>query len=281
MKVFHTVAIVGVGLIGGSIGLGLRAHKLARKVVGIGRRQSSLRIARQMGAVDTTTINLSRGVSDAELVFVCTPVGQIPEHVRQVAEHCPPGVLITDVGSTKQVIVESVDGKLPRQCRFLGGHPIAGGERSGPAHARVDLFDGRVTVLTPTKNTLAEDFDTISQLWSQLGAVVVRMSPEEHDRALAMTSHLPHVVASALAGLLPEELFRFVGSGFLDSTRIAAGSPELWRDILLQNRRNVEHWLRVFQAKLQQFSQALAHADGETLEFLLEEGKRHRDALAG
>lgn len=281
MKVFDTVAIVGVGLIGGSIGLGLRERKLAKKVVGIGRRQSSLRIARQMGAVDTTTINLSRGVAEASLIFVCTPVGQIPEHVRQVAESCPPGALITDVGSTKQAIVESVDGKLPRQCRFLGGHPIAGGERSGPAHARADLFDGRVTVLTPTKNTLAEDFDLLSQLWSQLGAVVVRMSPEEHDRALAMTSHLPHLVAAALAAVLPEELFRFVGTGFLDTTRIAAGSPELWRDIFMQNRQNVEYWLRVLQARLQQFAQALARADAETIELLLEEGKRHRDALAG
>lgn len=281
MRVWETVAIVGVGLIGGSLGLALRHRKLAGKVVGIGRRQSSLRVARQMGAVDTTTINLSRGVAEAQLIFVCTPVGQIPGHVRQVAEHCPPGALITDVGSTKQLIVESVDGKLPRQCRFLGGHPIAGGERTGPANARADLFEGRVTVLTPTKNTLAEDFDALSELWSQLGAVVVRMSPEEHDRVLAMTSHLPHLVASALAGVLPEELFRFVGTGFLDTTRIAAGSVELWRDIFLQNRQHVEHWLRLFQQRLTQFGQALSRADGETLELLLEEGKRHRDALAG
>lgn len=281
MRVWETVAIVGVGLIGGSLGLALRHRKLAGKVVGIGRRQSSLRVARQMGAVDTTTINLSRGVAEAQLIFVCTPVGQIPAHVRQVAEHCPPGALITDVGSTKQLIVESVDGKLPRQCRFLGGHPIAGGERTGPANARADLFEGRVTVLTPTKNTLAEDFDALSELWSQLGAVVVRMSPEEHDRVLAMTSHLPHLVASALAGVLPEELFRFVGTGFLDTTRIAAGSVELWRDIFLQNRQHVEHWLRLFQQRLTQFGQALSRADGETLELLLEEGKRHRDALAG
>ncbi|MCS7239343.1 MAG: prephenate dehydrogenase [Thermoguttaceae bacterium] len=281
MRSFDNVAIVGVGLIGGSIGLALRQRKLAGKVIGIGRRQSSLRIARQMGAVDTTTINLARGVAEAELIFVCTPVGQIPDHIRQVAEHCPVGALITDVGSTKQVIVESVDGKLPRQCRFLGGHPIAGGERTGPAHARADLFDGRVTVLTPTKNTLAEDFDTLSQLWSQLGAVVVRMSPEEHDKVLAMTSHLPHLVAAALAGILPEELFRFVGTGFLDTTRIAAGSPELWRDIFVQNRQNVQHWLGVLQQKLNQFGQALARGDAQSLESLLEEGKRHRDALAG
>ncbi len=281
MKPLENVAIVGVGLIGASIGLALRERKLAKRVVGIGRRQSSLRVARQMGAVDTTTINLARGVADCPLIFVCTPVGQIPEHIRQVADHCPEGSLITDVGSTKRVIVESVDGKLPRGCRFLGGHPIAGGERSGPAYARADLFEGRITVLTPTKNTRAEDFDTLWELWARLGAVVVRMSPEEHDHALAITSHLPHLVASALAGMMPEHLMRFVGTGFLDTTRIAAGSPELWRDIFLQNRTNLQEALRLFQAKLAQFAQALAKNDAQTIQALLEEGKRHRDALAG
>jgi prephenate dehydrogenase len=281
MKSFETVAIVGVGLIGGSIGLALRQRRLARCVVGIGRRQSSLRVAREMGAVDTTTINLARGVAEASLVFVCTPVGQIPEHVRQVAEHCPEGALITDVGSTKEFIVEAVDGKLPRGCRFLGGHPIAGGERTGPAYARADLFEGRVTVLTPTKNTRAEDFDTLSELWAELGAVVIRLSPEEHDRILAVTSHLPHLVASALAASLPEEFFRFVGTGFLDTTRIAAGSPELWLDIVLQNRKNVAGALRQFQAKLAELAMALDRADAESIVAFLEEAKRHRDALAG
>ncbi len=279
MKHFNTIAIVGVGLIGGSVGLAVRQRGLADCVVGIGRRQSSLRIARQSGAVTTTTIDLAKGVAEAELVIVCTPVGRIVEDVRTAAAHAPPGTLITDVGSTKAEIVAALDEGLPRNCRFLGGHPLAGGEKTGPSHARADLFDGRVVVLTPTKNTRAEDFDTLEGFWNALGAVVVQMSPEEHDQALAITSHLPHAVAAALAAMVPERLFRLSGAGLLDTTRIAAGDPNLWTQIFLQNRTNLVHALERFHQNLAELHAAVQQADAPAIQRILETGKRNRDAL--
>ncbi len=279
MKHFNTIAIVGVGLIGGSVGLAVRQRGLADCVVGIGRRQSSLRIARQSGAVTTTTIDLAKGVAEAELVIVCTPVGRIVEDVRTAAAHAPPGTLITDVGSTKAEIVAALDEGLPRNCRFLGGHPLAGGEKTGPSHARADLFDGRVVVLTPTKNTRAEDFDTLEGFWNALGAVVVQMSPEEHDQALAITSHLPHAVAAALAAMVPERLFRLSGAGLLDTTRIAAGDPNLWTQIFLQNRTNLVQALERFHQNLAELHAAVQQADAPAIQRILETGKRNRDAL--
>ena len=278
-KPFGTVAIIGVGLIGGSIGLALRRRGLADRVVGIGRRQSSLRAARRIGAVDTTTIDISRGVADADLVIVCTPVDRIVEHVRQAAAGCREGTLISDVGSTKQQLVEMLDGGLPRGCRFLGAHPLAGGEKSGPGHADAELFEGRVAIVTPTKNTRAEDYDRIEGFWQALGSVVIRMPPEEHDRALALTSHLPHVAAAALAASVPETLFRLTGSGMHDATRVAAGDPALWKHILLQNRFNVLAALEHFRTRLAAVHVALRSGDGDALEQLLITAKKNRDAM--
>ena len=250
MKQWDTVAIVGVGLIGGSIGLALRKKNLANNVVGIGRRQASLRIARRVEAVTHTTIDLNKGVAEAELVIVCTPVGRIVDHVRQAAQHCPERILITDAGSVKQPIVAALDGSLARGCRFLGSHPLAGSEKTGATYASAELFEGRVAILTPTVNTRAEDFDLLEQFWQSLGSLVVQMSPEEHDQALALTSHLPHVAAGALTLTMPEKYYRLTGSGLLDTTRIAGGDPELWRQILVLNRENILRALEQYELEL-------------------------------
>ena len=279
MKRYGTVAIVGVGLIGGSIGMALRQRGLAERVIGIGRRQPSLRTARRVGAVTNTTVEMPKGVAEAELIVVCTPVGRIAEDVERAAQFCPEGTLITDAGSTKRTIVEAVDGRLPRGCRFLGSHPLAGGEKAGAIHARADLFEGRVAILTPTKNTRAEDFDALEGFWSSLGSVVVQMTPEDHDRALALTSHLPHVAAAALAAILPERYFRLTGTGVLDTTRIAAGDPELWKQILLLNRDNVLAALGQYEDQLAALRTAIQQGDQETLQRLLAQAKKNRDAM--
>lgn len=279
MKRFEAVAIVGVGLIGGSVGLALRKRGLADRVMGIGRRQVSLRTARRVGAVTNTTIDLAKGVADAELVVVCSPVGCIVDHVRQAAEHCPPDTLITDTGSTKRSIVEALDGQLPRGCRFLGSHPLAGSEKTGPAHADAELFEGRVALLTPTRNTRAEDYDLLEQFWSDLGSVVVQMSPAEHDQALAVTSHLPHAAAVALAAALPEKYFRLAGTGFLDSTRLAGGSVELWGHIFSHNRDNVLAALELYQKQIAALRTAIRDGDQPALQRLLTIAKKNRDAL--
>ena len=279
MKRLSTVAIVGTGLIGGSIGLALRKFALAEKIIGIGRRQGSLRIARRVGAVTNTTIDLAKGVEEAELVVICTPVGQIVGHVQEAARHCPPGTLITDVGSTKVSIVEALDDRLPRDCRFLGGHPLAGSEKSGAANARAELFDGRLAILTPTRNTLAEDFDLLEQFWQGIGSVVVQMSADEHDQAMAVTSHLPHVAAAALAAATPEQFFRFSGTGILDTTRLAAGDPALWRQILTLNREHVLTALERYGGCLAALHAALRDGDQTELQRLLTLAKKNRDAL--
>jgi len=279
VKRFETVAIIGVGLIGGSIGLALRKRGLAEQVVGIGRRQISLRAARRVGAVHHTTVDLAKGVADADLVVVCSPVGRIVEHVRAAAEFCPPETLITDTGSTKHSLVEALDDGLPRGGRFLGGHPLAGSEKMGASHARAELFDGRMAILTPTRNTRPADYDLIEQLWSCLGSVVVQMSAEEHDRTVALTSQLPHAVAVALAGMLPESCFRFSGRGFQDTSRLAAGSPELWTQIFALNRDNVLSALGLFEEHLAALRTAIRENDRSTLENILNKAKKNRDAL--
>jgi prephenate dehydrogenase len=279
MKPLRCVAIVGVGLIGGSIGMALRKRELTASVVGIGRRQETLRVARRVGAVTHTTVDLAKGVAEAELVVVCTPVGRIVEDVRTVAQHCPPDTLITDAGSAKHAVVAALDGELPRGCRFLGSHPLAGGEKSGPAHASAELFEGRVSIITPTRNTRAEDFDLLEDFWSSLGSLVMQMSPEEHDRVLALTSHLPHAVASVLATMVPENCFRLTGAGFIDTTRIAAGDPELWLQIFLANRDNLLRVLRQYQVELNTLVTALAAPDTQKLLEILTLAKKNRNAL--
>lgn len=279
MKRLGNVAIVGVGLIGGSIGLALRQRNLAESVIGIGRRQVSLRIARRVGAITHTTIDLAKGVAHAELVIVCTPPGHIVGHVQEAARHCPEGTLITDAGSVKERIVAGLDNQLPRGCRFLGGHPIAGGEKSGANYAKAELFDGRVTVLTPTKNTRAEDYDLLEEFWQALGSVVVQLPAEEHDRALAVTSHLPHSAASALANTVPEPYFRLAGTGLLDAARLAAGDPEIWLQILMQNRDNVLKALEQFVGQLKVLHTVLGNSDEAALKQFLTRAKKNRDAL--
>lgn len=285
MKTWDQVAIVGVGLIGGSIGQALLRRGLARKVVGIGHRAESLQAAEQVGAVTSWTTDLAAGVAEAQLVVVCTPVEQIAPCVRQVAAACRPGTLITDAGSTKRRIMADLtaaaesDPQWQRQVRFVGSHPLAGNEKRGPQAAIADLFEGRVVVVTPATATTAADLQTITEFWNWLGAHVVMMSADDHDRAVAATSHLPHLVASAIAAATPNEYVTLTGGGWLDTTRIAAGDPHLWRQILLSNRDNVLAALGNLQFLLDNWKAALEQLDASRIEKLLTEAKRIRDAV--
>jgi cyclohexadieny/prephenate dehydrogenase len=279
MKPLKTVSIVGVGLIGGAIGMALRERKLAEQVIGIGRRQESLRAARRVGAVDHTTVDMEKGVAEADFIIVCTPVGRIVEDVRKAAMYCPEGTLISDAGSTKQTIVAALDDGLPRGCRYLGSHPLAGSEKAGPGFARADLYEGRIAILTPTVNTRAEDYVFLEEFWEALGSVVVRLSPDEHDRALAVTSHLPHLVSAALAATVQEKFFRLAGPGFLDATRIASGDGELWAQIFEHNRENILNVLSQFSANLLALQMAVHDGNHDEIVRLLTLAKKNRDAL--
>jgi prephenate dehydrogenase len=286
MTQFDTVAIVGVGLIGGSIGLAVRERKLARSVIGIGRRESSLKAAENVGAVDRTTIELADGVAQAEVIVVCTPVDTVAKVVLEAATSCPAGALITDAGSTKQSIVSAVETawKMPRDKgpHFVGSHPVAGDHRTGPSHARADLFVGRLVVVTPTAGSSAGAVERVTEFWQALGAVVSTMTPAEHDAALAATSHLPHLVAAALAVATPERLLPLAASGWRDTTRIAGSDPALWRPIFSTNRGPVLAALEEFEQTIGKLREALQHEDDRQLQDLLEQAQRMKsvhDAL--
>ena len=220
MQRWESVTIVGVGLIGASIGLALRERGLAKSVVGVGRRTSTLRKARERGVITSTTTNLSRGVRNSQLIVICTPVESIAAFAVEAAAHCPVDAVITDAGSTKLEIVRAVDGALKRssnQAAFVGGHPMAGSEKTGSAHAQADLFEDRVAVVTPTKQTNDEAVRQVERFWKLLGSKVVRMSPQDHDRMVAAISHMPHLVASALATATPDEQLQLAATGWLDA----------------------------------------------------------------
>ncbi len=280
------VAIVGVGLIGGSIGLALRQRGLAEEVIGIGRRAASLEKAVALGAVDRGTTNLVEGVAEADLAIVTTPVGTIVDAVRSIAK-ASTRAAITDAGSTKaeicrtlrQPLAEDPEASPAAPARFVGSHPLAGGHRTGPEHARGDLFDGRTVVITPDDDTPPGLVLRFQEFWQSLGAEVTLLAPQEHDRALAATSHLPHLVAAALAAATPEEWLRLAATGWADTTRIAAGDPQLWTQIFGQNRTAVLDALRRFEHRLAQFEDAITTADPAALSAQLQEAKRLRDAL--
>ena len=279
MKSWDTVTIVGVGLIGGSVGLALRKRGLARNIVGVGRNQTKLRRARRQGAITAATQDVERGVSNADVVVICTPVELITSFAERAARACPAGSLVTDAGSTKSNIVASVQPRWPGEVGFVGSHPLAGSEKSGCEHGQANLFEDRVTVVTPTPKTSEKHLKKAVQFWNSLGSVVVQMSPRQHDRAIAMTSHLPHVVASVLAASAGKEHLSLVASGWLDTTRIASGDVELWKQILTDNQPQVLKAIDKFEKTLHSFRRALQSGRRQTVARILAKGKENRDSL--
>ncbi len=278
MKI-QTLTIVGVGLIGGSIGLAARWYGLAAHIVGVGRNPDSLARAVRVGAIDEASLDLAGAVHQADLAVFCTPVERIAEQVLSVASGCARGTLLTDAGSTKAAIVAALEGRLPSGVAFVGSHPLAGSEKRGPDHADAQLFQGRLTVLTPSPSSDPAAVEKTGAFWQALGSRVRLMTPQEHDKALALTSHLPHLLASALAGILPDELRDLTATGFRDTTRVAAGDPSIWTGIFTQNRGAVLHALEALDVRLGAFRAALEAGDWTTLDSLLVQAKKVRDAL--
>ena len=285
MAEFQRVAIVGVGLIGGSIGMALRQRKLAAEVIGVGRREANLETAIKLGAIDRGTMKLAEGVAEAELVIVSTPVDKVAEMALEVAAVCPNRTTITDVGSTKEAIIATVDAGLTGRRDgpwFIGSHPLAGDHRTGVEFARADLFDGRKAIVTPTAHSHRAAALDVVRFWQSLGAETLTMSPADHDSALAATSHLPHLVAAALAFATPKDLLPLAASGWRDTTRIAGADPDLWRPIFAANRKFVLESLDRFDEAIAVIREALEQNDEQQLNGLLERArwvKMSRDAL--
>lgn len=274
-----TLTIVGVGLIGGSVGLAARRAGLARRVVGVGRNAGVLEAARRLGTIDEGTTDLAAAGPHTDLAVLCTPVDLIANHTLTLAAGCRPGTLLTDAGSTKAAIVAALAGRLPTGVQFVGSHPLAGSEKRGPEHARADLFDGRVVVLTPTADTDPATVERLASFWSGLGATVRRMDPVEHDAALAWTSHLPHLAACAVAGVVPVELLGLTAGGYRDTTRVAGGDPALWSAIFRENRAALARPLDALTGWLARFRSALEAGDGPAIEAMLRQAREVRDAL--
>jgi prephenate dehydrogenase len=275
-----TVAIVGAGLIGGSIGLALQARRLSGRVIGVGRSAESLAAARRAKVVTDTSLDLAAAVAEADLVVVATDVGTIAPLLDRIDEAVRPGTLITDAGSTKASIVAAWEKRRrTRRGRFVGGHPIAGSHKSGPAAADATLFEGRVAVVTPARATPAADAEAIGGFWSALGSTVFMIDPKEHDKLLAATSHAPHLVAAAIALATPAAARQFTAGGWRDTTRIAAGDPELWADILLDNAPQVAKALARIATGAEKMLAAIEAGDRRRLRTLLARAKEDRDAV--
>ncbi len=281
--VLQKITLAGVGLLGGSLGLALREARLAREVIGYVRREASLGECEAAGAVDRATCDLPAAVQGAELVVLCTPLGQMRALTERMLPALAPGAVVTDVGSVKGPVVEALEGLVAQGGgHFIGGHPMAGAEQTGVRAARVDLFSGAICVLTPTAQTHGPSLGRVRALWEAVGAKVIELAPGPHDELVSRSSHLPHVLAAQLARQVlspeyPPAQAALCANGFRDTTRIASGSPEMWRDIALANRENLALALRSFMRGLEDFSRALESADPQAITGFFETAKRRRD----
>jgi prephenate dehydrogenase len=263
---FNQISILGVGLIGGSMGLACRESIKFCKIIGYGHRPEELQRAVERGAIHEATTDAAAAVADADLVVLCTPVGSFGPVFESIAQALKAGVIVTDVGSTKRMIAKLAERILPPNSRFVGSHPMAGSERHGIENARADLFANAVCIVTPTDSTDPKTVEIVEEFWHRLKMKTVRMSPEEHDRLTADISHLPHAIAAALVRMQTPGSLRLAAGGFLDSTRIAAGDSTLWRDILLENRDNLRSGVVRLQDQLQQLLDRLDANDATAVQ---------------
>jgi len=281
---YDTVAIIGAGLLGGSLGLALKARNLADTVLGAGHRQSSIDAAIEIGAIDEGFLDAREACRDADLIIVCTPAALVAPKVDEILPVLGPNALITDVASTKADICAHAARHWPKPLRFVGSHPMAGSEKWGPEHSTASLYEGCYTIVTPQDNQDPEALDAIHALWEDLGATVITCSPQQHDALVARTSHVPHIVAAALAVLAgdgdrPAVVRPFVGKGFADTTRIASGRPEIWRDICLTNRAAILDGLDSLLDQLQTVRDLVAEEAGDDLEDFFTAGQQAREDL--
>ena len=281
---FGRVAILGVGLIGGSCALAWKRAGCVASVVGVGRSRANLDRAVELGVIDEIAPSVTDAVSGADVVLITTPVGQFGPLLGEAGAALGPEAIITDGGSTKQDVVAAARAALgDRMPRFVPAHPIAGAERSGVEAARADLYDGRNVVLTPLAETAPDAVERATALWSATGARLSRLTPEEHDQVFAAVSHLPHALAFALVDMIASRpdagrLFGYAAGGFRDFTRIASSSPEMWRDICLANRDALLTRLDEYETAMQGLRALVEAGDGAGLEALFARARDARNA---
>ncbi|MFZ3065892.1 MAG: prephenate dehydrogenase/arogenate dehydrogenase family protein [Nitrospirota bacterium] len=282
---FNRMVVVGVGLIGGSLAIVSRRKCLVKEIIGVGRGAANLKEAVKLNIIDSFTFDISEAVKGADLIVMATPVGSFEWLVKQMRHGLNKGAIITDAGSVKGRMVSRIERLLPKGTYFVAGHPIAGKERSGVKAASLTLFEGTKCILTPTKKTDASALKKIKALWRTVGAEVVLMDPMLHDKVLGAVSHLPHAAAYSIVNTVAEikkngnNFIAFSGGGFKDFTRIAASSPEMWRDIFLNNRENLVNMISRYQKNLEKLKRYIKDKDSKRLIKELEKAKAIRDRL--
>jgi prephenate dehydrogenase len=282
--VIRRLTLLGLGLLGGSVAKAARAEGLAREIVAVGRRRESLVPALHDGAVDRITTDVHEGITGSDFCILATPVATLASLLRDAWGAAPDDVVLTDVGSTKAAIVRTAEtlGRA-RPLAFIGGHPMAGSEKSGYAVSRPDLFKGALVILTPTGSSVPSAFERVHDFWQALGARVMTLDPVTHDRAVAAISHLPHLVADALVDTVLRMNPRFLevaAAGFKDTTRIAASNPHVWREIFQENREALGEALGVFRRALDDLDALIAKGDTTVVEEELGRIKHARERLS-
>lgn len=282
---FNKVAIIGVGLIGGSLAIVLRQKGLAGSIVGIGRGLANLEAAKRLGVVDSFTQDVCEGVKGADLVVAAVPVLKIGEAIKKAAPYLKPGCVVTDAGSVKKAVIDDVEPFIPQGVHFVPGHPIAGTENSGVEAAFPELYIDRRCILTPTKKTDRKALETVKALWEQAGSKVTVMDADVHDRILAAVSHLPHMIAYTLVNTVADiekggvDALSYSAGGFKDFTRIASSSPEMWSDICAMNRDSIVDMIENFQKRLEGLKRLVKDGDVRRLKEDFERAKNVRDSL--
>jgi cyclohexadieny/prephenate dehydrogenase len=272
---FDRVALIGIGLIGSSLARALRRDSPGTAIVACARRAETLATVRRLEIADETTFDPARAADGADLVVIATPLSAYPEIGQQIRPVLAPGAILTDVGSVKQAVIRDLQPNVPEGVHFVPGHPVAGTEHSGPESGFAELFRDRWCVLTPLPETSPEAVAAVGRMWEACGMRVVTMSPDHHDKVLAMTSHLPHLIAYTIVGTatnleesLKSEVIEFSASGFRDFTRIAASDPVMWRDIFLNNREAVLEIVQRFTEDLTALQRAIRWGEGDKLQEL-------------
>jgi len=266
---FDKVTILGVGLIGASFALALRKHNLCSEITGYGRSEQNLRKAKEKGIIDSFELDPAKACNGADIVVFATPVGTFTSISEKIRSTLKKNAVVTDVGSVKGKLVRDMEKLVPPGVFFIGGHPIAGSDRSGIDTAAAEIFDGAKCIITPTENTDKNALEKMTALWKNFGSIIRLLDPDEHDRIYAAVSHLPHLIAYEIMNTVSdmnESYLAFSGQGFMDTTRIASSRPELWRDICILNKDNLLESIEIFKNNLDRVSQYLRAYDSESLE---------------
>ena len=276
MRLFDRVTIVGTGLIGGSLALAIKKKGLACEVFGVSRHRNTLLLAKKSGAIDKGSEHLGI-IKGSDLVILATPVNTILNLAKEIAGLIPRGCIVTDVGSTKQEIVSCLSKIFPN---YVGSHPLAGSEKRGIKNACPGMFEESLCILTPTRNTNPKALRKIKILWNELGAKVIFLQPDTHDRILSFVSHLPHALAFSLIDIIPPGYLKFGANSLKDTTRIALSDSQLWADIFLSNPRNISRAIELFQKNLSRIKSAINKKDKKLLTSILKKAKAKRDSLS-